>query len=136
MKREDDKWKGPLVINKICDQQVELVNFQGRKIKTLIKLKDLKNYNDHNIHTRKEYKEEAKQTREQKRLLSDKEQEDIEIHHVMMECYSINVFKISINKQPKDLTGEEENLENKVEEERDLSHLKNDTKLVIFIKQQ
>jgi hypothetical protein len=73
--------------------------------------------------------------KEQKKLSSDTEQEDMDVHQVMMECYSINVYKISINKQPKegnkneeilsrDLTNEEENLENRDEEDETLNILK------------
>lgn len=31
-------------------------------------------------------------------LLSNKDQEDIEVHQVMMECYLVKVFKILVNK--------------------------------------
>ena len=99
MRKEKNEWEGPFIVSRIHDRQVELVNLRGRKIKTPVELKDLKRYNEHNTHTRKEYKEKAKQTREERNLLSDKVQEDIEVHQVMMECYSVQVFKISIDKQ-------------------------------------
>ena len=85
---------------------MELVNLQGRKVKALVKPEDLKNYNEHNTHTIKEYKEEVKQTWEERSVLSNKEQEDMEVHQVMMKCYSVQVFKISIDKQ---LNEEKEN---------------------------
>ena len=108
MRREKNEWKGPLIINRIHDQQVELVNLQGRKMKTLVKPNDLKNFNEHNTHTRKEYKEKTKQTREEQNVLSNKEQEDMEVHQVMMKCYSIQVFKISIDKQTNEENENEE----------------------------
>ena len=85
---------------------MELVNLQGRKVKALVKPEDLKNYNEHNTRTIKEYKEEVKQTWEERSVLSNKEQEDMEVHQVMMKCYSVQVFKISIDKQ---LNEEKEN---------------------------
>ena len=85
---------------------MELVNLQGRKVKALVKPEDLKNYNEHNTHTIKEYKEEVKQTWEERSVLSNKEQEDMEVHQVMMKCYSVQVFKIPIDKQ---LNEEKEN---------------------------
>ena len=64
IRKEKNEWEGSFIVSKIHDRQVELVSLQGRKIKTLVELNDLKRYNEHNTHMRKEYKEKAKQTRE------------------------------------------------------------------------
>lgn len=99
MRKENDKWKWPFMINKLCGQPAELVNLQRRIVKNLVESEILKNCNEHSTHTRKEYKEEAKQTREEWALLNVKEEEDLEIQQVMMECYSIKIFMMTMNKK-------------------------------------
>lgn len=56
---------------------------------------------------RKEYKEGPKQTREEHGLLSNKDQEDIEAHQVMMEYYFVKVFKISIKEPTTEIENKE-----------------------------
>lgn len=75
MRNENEKWKGPFMISKFGGQQEELVNLQGRKMKNMVALENSKNFNEHNAHVRKEYKEEAKQVREEQKLQNVKDQE-------------------------------------------------------------
>lgn len=102
------------MVNKNYDQQVELVNLQGKKMNALVKLENSKKYNEKYTHTRNEHKMKAKQTMEDQNLLSNKKQEGLEIHQIMMECYSIIVFKVTIMKEPKEATEDEENLTNRI----------------------
>lgn len=88
------------MINKHDVRQAELVNLQGKKMENMVGLENSKDFNEHSIHVRKEYKE-AKKVKGECALQNIKDQEDLEIHQLMLECYSINLYKISMNKELK-----------------------------------